>query len=338
MKFVDEAIVTVQSGNGGRGCVSFRRERFVERGGPDGGNGGDGGDVILRASSRQRTLYPFRFQKTFKAKNGGGGEGRQRHGKNGTPVIIEIPTGTVVSNLDTGEIIKDFLTDGETVVLAKGGQGGRGNKNFATSTHRAPKFAQPGIPGQQITLKLVLKLIAEVGIIGLPNAGKSTLISVISAARPKIAEYPFTTITPNIGIVKVSWGEPFAVADIPGLIEGAHKGAGLGTRFLRHIERTLILVHVIDADSIDESDPLKDYRIINRELGSYSEKLLEKPRIVVLNKIDLLEAQKKAELFKDAFCKERDDDVLIISAATTEGIDHLKERLAKAVDKLHETP
>lgn len=336
MKFVDEAIVTVQSGNGGQGCVSFRRERCVERGGPDGGDGGVGGDVILKTSSRSRTLYPFRFQKEFKAKNGGHGEGNQKHGRNGNSVTIEIPQGTVVSDHETGEIIGDFTQEGQVVVVAKGGRGGKGNKHFASSTHRAPRFAQPGEPGQQLTLKLVLKLIADVGIIGLPNAGKSTLISVMSAARPKIADYPFTTLTPNIGMVNAGWGEPFAVADIPGLIEGAHQGAGLGIQFLKHIERTRLLVHLIDAGEIDENDPLSTYRTIQKELSLYSETLPEKPMMVVLNKIDLSEARKKAELFIDAFSRERDAEVILISAATTEGIDDLKKRLAKRVETLHE--
>ncbi len=337
MKFVDEATVTVQSGNGGRGCVSFRRERFVERGGPDGGDGGEGGDVILKTSSRSRTLYPFRFEKLFKAKNGGHGEGSQKHGRNGEPVIIEIPRGTVVFDLDTGEVVGDFTEEGQSIVVAKGGRGGKGNKHFATSTHRAPRFAQPGEPGQKFTLKLELKLIADVGIIGLPNAGKSTLISVLSSARPKIADYPFTTLTPNIGMVNAGWGEPFAVADIPGLIEGAHQGAGLGIRFLKHIERTRLLLHLVDAGAIDEADPLQAYRTIEKEISLYSETMQNKPRMVALNKIDLPEARENAQLFIAALAKESDLEVLLISAATTEGIDHLKKRVAQRVETLHES-
>lgn len=337
MKFVDEATVTVQSGDGGRGCVSFRRERFVERGGPDGGDGGVGGDVILKTSSRSRTLYPFRFEKLFKARNGGHGEGGQRHGRNGESVIIEIPRGTVVYDIDTEEMIGDFTEEGQSIVVAKGGRGGKGNKHFATSTHRAPKFAQPGEPGQKLTLKLELKLIADVGIVGLPNAGKSTLISVLSSARPKIADYPFTTLTPNIGMVYAGWGEPFAVADIPGLIEGAHLGAGLGVRFLRHIERTRLLLHLIDVDSIDEADPLSVYHIIENEICSYSENLRHKPRMVVLNKLDLPNAREKAHIFISALGKETDMEVSLISAATTEGIELLKNRVAERVETLHES-
>ena len=334
MKFVDEAFITVQSGNGGRGCVSFRRERCIERGGPDGGDGGDGGDVILKASSRTRTLYPFRYQKLYKAKNGGPGEGKNKHGKNGAPVIIEIPCGTIVSNADTGEIVKDFVHGDDTVVIARGGQGGRGNKSFTTSTHRAPKFAQPGEPGEESTLKLELKLIADVGLVGLPNAGKSTLISVISAAKPKIADYPFTTLIPNIGMVDAGWGEPFAVADIPGLIEGAHEGIGLGIQFLRHIERTGVLVHVIDVSQIDSENPLAQYDTINRELCRYSEDLAHKPQIVVLNKMDLPNADERSASFIRAYGNS--DNVYLVSAATTQGIDRLKNRLAEAVYHHHE--
>lgn len=334
MKFVDEAIITVQSGNGGRGCVSFRRERFIERGGPDGGDGGDGGDVILRTSPGKRTLYEFRYQKLFKAQNGSHGEGQQRHGKNGNDVVLDIPPGTVVTDADTGNIIKDFIHTDEKIIIAKGGMGGRGNKRFTTSTNRAPRFAQPGEPGQILKLKLELKLIADVGIIGFPNAGKSTLISVISSARPKIGNYPFTTISPNIGMVQHEWGEPFAVADIPGLIDGAHSGHGLGIKFLRHVERTRILVHMIDASEIDDEDPLKQYHSINKELSLYSDKLAAKPQIIVLNKIDLPESVEKARAFKSAI---PDEHVMTVSAVTTKGIKKLKQRLAKAVEEIHET-
>ena len=238
MKFVDEAIITVQSGNGGSGCVSFRRERFIPRGGPDGGDGGAGGDVILLASPRKRTLHHFQYKKNFKAPNGAHGQGKQKTGKTGEDLTIEVPPGTLVTCIDSGEILKDLTKPDKTFILAKGGRGGQGNIHFKTSTRRAPRFAQPGEPGQTLTVKLELKLLADVGIIGLPNAGKSTLISTISSARPKIGNYPFTTLTPNLGVVQNPKGEPFIIADIPGLIEGAHQGAGLGTRFLRHIEST----------------------------------------------------------------------------------------------------
>ncbi|MGD1972142.1 MAG: GTPase ObgE, partial [Desulfobacterales bacterium] len=228
MKFIDEAMITVQSGDGGRGCVSLRREKYVPRGGPDGGDGGKGGDVILKSSLHRRTLYPFQFKRQFKAEKGAHGQGKQKTGRNGSDLIIEIPPGTLVKDTATGEVIKDFTTTGESFTVVKGGRGGLGNARFKTSTNRTPRYAQPGEAGQTRQLKLELKLLADVGIIGLPNAGKSTLISVISSASPKIANYPFTTLTPTLGVVETEWGDPFVVADIPGLIEGAHEGAGLG--------------------------------------------------------------------------------------------------------------
>jgi GTP-binding protein len=327
VKFIDEAIITVQSGNGGRGCVSFRREKFIERGGPDGGDGGDGGSVILKTVAGKRTLYEFRYRKDIKAQDGAPGEGQQRYGKKGADVVIELPPGTVVTDLETGEVIHDFVDVGEEVVVARGGMGGQGNKKFATARNRVPRFAQPGEPGVELELKLELKLLADVGIIGFPNAGKSTLISVISSARPKIAGYPFTTLTPNIGMVKHEWGEPFAVADIPGLIEGAHTGLGLGIQFLRHAERNKFLLHLIDVSSIDPEDPLKDYNALNRELALFSETLAEKEQIVVLNKMDLPEAEERAEIFEKAIGKR----VLRISAATTQGIHELKATMAAMV-------
>jgi len=330
VKFIDEAIITVQSGDGGAGCVSFRREKFIPRGGPDGGDGGKGGDVIFKTTSRKRTLYDFRFQKHFKAKNGKSGQGSSRTGGNGSELIIKIPAGTVISQSETDKIIKDFVDTDDTFIIAAGGRGGQGNQRFKTSTNRAPKFAQPGEPGQTLKLKLELKLLADVGIIGLPNAGKSTLISVISSARPKIDNYPFTTLSPNLGIVNTGWGEPFAVADIPGLIEGAHQGAGLGIRFLRHIERTRILIHLVDAAAIDVNDPMKAYRAINREIGLYSRELSKRLQVVVLNKLDLPEAQTSAEAFKAAA---GNIDVLLISAVTGKGTQALKSRLAEILNR-----
>ncbi len=330
MKFIDEAIITVQSGDGGRGCVSFRREKFIERGGPDGGDGGRGGDVLFRSTSQKRTLYQFRYKKKFKAGNGGYGQGKQKHGKNGRDLIIEIPPGTIIFEAETGESLFDFDGPDEAFVAAKGGRGGQGNKRFTTSKNRAPRFAQPGEPGETRELRLELKLIADAGIIGLPNAGKSTLISVLSSARPKTGAYPFTTLTPNLGVVQNEWGEPFTVADIPGLIEGAHKGTGLGIKFLRHIERTRVLIHLVDASGIDREEPLKDYVTINRELSLYSEKLAKKPQIVVLNKADLPETDKAAESFRAAL---KDEDVLFISAAAGKGIDKVISRLIKILDR-----
>ncbi|MDD2390734.1 MAG: GTPase ObgE [Desulfobacterales bacterium] len=333
MKFIDEATVTVQSGNGGRGCVSFRREKFIPLGGPDGGDGGDGGSVIFVASLRKRTLYHFRYQKVFKAQNGGYGQGKQKTGKKGDNIVIEIPPGTLVTDVGTQEVIKDFVEPGDTLVIAKGGRGGQGNLRFKTSTNRAPRFAQPGESGQTLILNLELKLLADVGIVGLPNAGKSTLISVISSAKPKIAEYPFTTITPNLGVVKPGQGEPFVVADIPGLIEGAHTGIGLGIQFLKHIERTRILVHLIDAAAIDPAAPLHAYDIINTELLKYSQLLVEKPQIVVLNKLDVPGAEVGAQRFRDAL---KDKPVLSVSAATRHGIDALLSQIVLMLDRLHE--
>ncbi|WP_300666994.1 GTPase ObgE [Desulfoluna sp.] len=329
MKFIDEATITVQSGNGGRGCVSFRREKYIERGGPDGGDGGGGGDVVLEATADTRTLYEFRHNRLIKAENGGYGSGAKRHGKNGTDIVVYLPAGTVVSNAETGEIIRDFVNPGERFVIAKGGQGGRGNKRFTTARNRAPRFAQTGEPGESLIIHLELKLLADVGIIGFPNAGKSTLIRVISSARPKTADYPFTTLTPSIGMVQSEWGEPFAVADIPGLIEGAHEGIGLGTTFLKHIERTRMLVHLIDVSDIDPENPLAQFNAINRELFLFSDKLKEKEQLVVLNKLDLTGAEEKAEAFEKAL---GEIPVLRISAASTQGVDVLKEKLNQAVN------
>ena len=329
MKFIDEAIITVQSGDGGKGCLSFRREKFIPRGGPDGGDGGKGGDIILSTTSRKRTLYQFRYQRHFKAKNGAHGQGKQKTGKKGRNLTIELPPGTLVIDADTGHLIKDLVDTGETIVILKGGRGGQGNTRFKTSTHRTPRFAQPGEPGETRTLKLELKLLADVGIIGLPNAGKSTLIAAISSARPKIANYPFTTLTPSLGVVQTDWAEPFVVADIPGLIKGAHQGTGLGIKFLRHIERTRILVHLIDVSSIDPDDPLKEYHTINQELVMYDEKLVQKPQIVVLNKLDLPEAQNAAEIFQSAV---KDKKVLFISALTGLGLEQLKSQIVQLLD------
>jgi len=329
VKFIDEAIITVQSGDGGSGCVSFRREKFIPRGGPDGGDGGKGGDVVLRTTLRKRTLQHFQFKRQFKAKNGASGQGKQKTGKNGQELIIEIPPGTLVSDAVSGQILKDLTKPGETFIAAKGGRGGQGNRRFKTSKNRTPRFSQPGEPSETLTLKLDLKLLADVGIIGLPNAGKSTLISFISSAKPKIGNYPFTTLSPNLGVVQTPWGEPFVVADIPGLIEGAHKGAGLGIKFLRHIERTRILVHLIDVLSIDLDDPLKVYYTINNELAMYSTGLAEKPQIVVLNKLDIPDADESANIFKSAA---KDKKVFLISAINGTGIDELKSQIVKLLD------
>jgi GTPase len=332
VKFFDETFITVQSGDGGRGCVSFRREKFIPRGGPDGGDGGHGGDVILKSTSQRRTLYPFRFKREFKAKNGGHGQGRKKTGKNGEDLVIEIPPGTLIKDAETDDLLKDFTQPDESFIIAKGGRGGQGNSRFKTSTHRTPRFAQPGESGQFFKLKLELKLIADVGLIGLPNAGKSTLISAISSATPKIADYPFTTLTPNLGVVQTGWGEPFVVADIPGLIEGAHKGAGLGIRFLRHIERTHILIHLVDTSIIDPQDPLAGYETINGELAGFSRQLAEKPQILVLNKMDLPGTDRTAKILQEEL---KDREVLLISAVTREGVEELILKIIERLDRFH---
>ncbi|MDO8944459.1 MAG: GTPase ObgE [Desulfobacterales bacterium] len=332
MKFIDEAIITVRSGDGGNGCLSFRREKYVPLGGPDGGDGGKGGDVTLVSSQDRRTLYPFRFKHEFTAPRGGGGEGRQRTGKSGSDLVIEVPPGTIVRDAETGDIIKDFCLPGESFIIARGGRGGKGNTHFKSSTHRTPRFSQPGEAGEVKQLKLELKLLADVGIIGFPNAGKSTLISVISAARPKIADYPFTTLVPNLGVVKAGDREPFVVADIPGLIAGAHTGAGLGIRFLRHIERTRMLVHLIDASAIDLENPLEAYAAINTELSSYSPDLARKPQIIVLNKLDLPGTEERARAFKAALKKRA--KLYLISAATVKGVDQLLAQISNRLDEL----
>jgi GTP-binding protein len=331
VKFIDEAVITVQSGKGGSGCVSFRRERHIPRGGPDGGDGGMGGDVIMVSSPSKRTLYDFRYQKLLKAQNGTGGLGKDKTGKAGEDLIVEIPAGTLVSDVQTGQLIKDFTTPGEKIVIANGGRGGLGNARFKTSTHRTPRFAQPGEPGETFEVKLDLKLIADVGLIGLPNAGKSTLISRISAAKPKIAHYPFTTLTPNLGVVQPPFGEPFVVADIPGLIEGAHAGAGLGIKFLRHVERTRILVHLIDVADLDPSDILGTFNTINNELQLYSAELAQKPQFIVINKMDLTGADEAAEQFRTSL---GDRDVMLISAVTGQGV---KQLLSKIVQMINQT-
>ncbi len=333
MKFIDEATITVQSGDGGRGCVSFRREKFIPRGGPNGGDGGKGGDVILMASAKKRTLYDFRNKNRLSAKNGSPGLGKNKSGKSGTDLIIEIPEGTIVSDMDTGSIIKDFTKPGENFVVAKGGQGGQGNARFKSSTNRTPRFAQPGEPGETFSLALELKLLADVGIIGLPNAGKSTLINSISSARSKIGSYPFTTLTPSLGVVYTPWGEPFVVADIPGLIEGAHTGAGLGINFLRHIERTRILIHLIDLSEVTPDDPLHNYNVVCRELERHNKMLAEKPQIVVLNKLDIAGTEQTADIFQKATGEQK---ALSISAITGKGLDELRSRIVQLLDRTDE--
>lgn len=333
IKFVDEAKIYVKSGHGGRGCVSFRREKFVPRGGPNGGDGGDGGDVIVIGRENMRSLLDYHYKRHYRAQNGEHGKGKDRHGKNASTLLIPVPVGTVVKDFLTGEILGDVTEDNQTLVIARGGRGGRGNARFATSTNQAPRYAQPGEEGEERTLILELKLLADVGIIGFPNAGKSTLISRISAARPKIADYPFTTLIPNLGVVRYNEEKTFVVADIPGLIKGAHEGAGLGIKFLRHIERTKVLIHLLDLSPFTERDPIEDYRVMNKELEAYSPELKNKPQIIAPNKIDITEAKEKLKEIKNYF-KKFGIKVFPISSVTGEGIKELVEEVGKRLEGL----
>jgi GTP-binding protein len=335
MKFIDEVKIRVIAGDGGRGCVSFRREKFVPRGGPSGGNGGNGGDVIAVADPQLTTLLDLRYQKLYKAGRGQHGMGSDCHGHRGDDRIIKVPVGTIIRDATTGELIGDLQAAGERVIVATGGRGGKGNAHFVSSTHRSPRFAQPGEPGEERELDIELRLLADVGIIGLPNAGKSTLISVISSVRPKIADYPFTTLVPNLGVVGYD-DKSFVVADIPGLIEGAHEGHGLGHKFLRHVTRTSLLIHLIDGSQINSDDPLKDWRTVNHELALFDPALAQKPQIVVINKIDLAEAREQAQ----AVARELPQPYrppYLISAATTEGIQALVQTVGRKIAALKQT-
>jgi GTP-binding protein len=335
MKFIDEVKIRVIAGDGGRGCVSFRREKFVPRGGPSGGNGGNGGDVIAVADPQLTTLLDLRYQKLYKAGRGQHGMGSDCHGHRGDDRIIKVPVGTIIRDATTGELIGDLQAAGERVIVATGGRGGKGNAHFVSSTHRSPRFAQPGEPGEERQLDIELRLLADVGIIGLPNAGKSTLISVISSVRPKIADYPFTTLVPNLGVVGYD-DKSFVVADIPGLIEGAHQGHGLGHKFLRHVTRTSLLIHLIDGSQIDPDDSLKDWRTVNEELALFDPALAQKPQIVVINKIDLAEAREHARAFAKEI-PERYRPLYLISAATTEGVQTLVQTVGRKIAALKQT-
>jgi len=328
MRFVDEVTIRVQAGKGGNGCVSFRREKYVPKGGPDGGDGGRGGDVILEASERKHTLLDFRYRHIFKAGSGRHGEGQNRHGRSGEDLVLEVPVGTIVKVPETGEVLADLLQRGDRFIAAQGARGGRGNARFVSSTRQVPRFAQDGQDGEERELLLELKLIADVGLVGLPNAGKSTLITAISAARPKIADYPFTTLVPNLGVVQYEDAPPFVVADIPGLIEGAHKGAGLGTRFLRHIERTRILVHLVDAAGLPAEDFLEPYLRIEKELESYSETMAGKDRVIVLNKIDLVPDPARLEAIAAPY-RETGYPVILVSALVKKGVRDLVRILTR---------
>jgi GTP-binding protein len=336
--FIDEAKIRVKAGDGGNGCMAFRREKFVPRGGPSGGDGGKGGDVVMESSERHNTLVHFRFNPEYKAERGRHGEGANKTGRDGNNVVLKVPVGTIVYDDETGEKVFDFSGPDQRIVIARGGRGGRGNARFATSVHQAPRAHEAGRPGEERVYRLELKLLADVGLVGYPNVGKSTLISRISAARPKIADYPFTTLEPNLGVVAVGDTKDeisFVVADIPGLIEGAHGGAGLGTQFLRHIERTRLLVHLVDvSDGSGRDDVVKDVDVILGELSSFGAHLEEKPMIMVASKMDVANKDKLAKLKRYATKKKW--KLYEISAVTGKGIEELKYAIAKEVDALRE--
>jgi len=331
MQFIDYVKIHVKAGDGGRGCVSFRREKNVPRGGPDGGDGGRGGHVIVTATNELNTLLDLKYRRLYRAERGRHGMGKKMHGKDGDDLRITVPVGTVIKDADTGKIITDLDLEGSDSVVARGGRGGLGNAHFVTPVRRAPRFAQPGEKGEERWLIIELKLLADVGLIGLPNAGKSTLLSVISSARPKIADYPFTTLVPTLGMVKLSNFKSFVVADIPGLIEGAHKGVGLGSQFLRHVERTSVILHLIDISKMAEGDPVENFEKINRELGLHSPTLMEKDQAVVATKLDIAD-KRGLDMLKE-YCKINNIDFFPISAVTGEGI---KELLPYLVAKVEE--
>jgi len=335
--FIDRVKIKIKAGDGGNGVTAFRREKFVPRGGPSGGDGGNGGDVWLESDEGINTLLHLRFNPEHKAERGRHGEGSNRFGKHGEDAVIKVPVGTQVFDAGSNDLLFDFTEPGQRFLAAKGGKGGWGNAHFATPTRRAPKFHYQGRPGQEKELQLELKLIADVGLVGFPNAGKSTLISVISAARPKIADYPFTTLEPNLGVVDMGDYKTFVVADIPGLIEGASEGAGLGDRFLRHVERTKLMLHLVDVSSFSGRDPVSDYEIINRELAAYNEDLAARPQIVVATKIDVMDDPERLEDLRKRAVKDG-KPFFAISSATREGVDQLLFEVVKHLDVLTEKP
>lgn len=327
-RFVDQATIYVKAGDGGAGCVSFRREKFVPKGGPDGGDGGRGGSVVLRADEGLSTLLDFRYRRVFRAQRGGHGEGGNRTGRSAPDLVIPVPVGTVVKDATTGEVLADLTEHGQVAVVARGGRGGRGNARFATPTRRAPRYAEPGEKGEERTLLLELRLLADAGLVGKPNAGKSTLLARMSAARPKIADYPFTTLHPNLGVVSLGLGQSFVLADLPGLVEGAHQGAGLGHRFLRHVSRTRVLAYVLDA-ALSE-DPLQDLETLRSELAAYDPSLVERAKVVALNKVDLPEGRRRAEALKGVL-EGRGYHVFLTSGVTGEGVHLLAAKLWELV-------
>jgi GTP-binding protein len=329
MGFIDEVLITVRSGDGGKGCVSFRREKFIPKGGPDGGDGGKGGSVFFRATERLATLIDFKYRRLFRARNGEPGKGKSQTGKNGKDIRIEVPIGTLLYDEETCQEIADLVHDGQEVLVLEGGQGGRGNQHFATSTNRAPRMAQPGIPGKEKRLRLSLKSLADIGLIGLPNAGKSTLLSRLTTAKPKIADYPFTTLTPNLGVMTLAEDKTLTVADIPGLVEGAGEGKGLGHRFLKHIERTQLLLHVMDVTYSPAQSLLEDFLVVRKELEDYHVNVAAKDQIAVINKIDLYSMQHRdVRKVKEAL-RNLGIESYPVSALTGEGIEDLKIALLR---------
>ncbi len=333
--FVDEVEIKVEAGNGGDGCTAFRREKFVPMGGPYGGNGGHGSDIIFKVDEGLHTLLDLRYQKLIKGKKGENGRGKNQHGKGADPIIIKVPQGTVVTDLDTGLILADLSKKDQEEVIAKGGRGGRGNTAFKTQMNTAPDYSENGEEGEKKNLKVEVKMLADVGLVGLPSVGKSTIISMVSRSKPKIAAYHFTTLNPNLGVVRASDGRSFVMADLPGLIEGASKGEGLGDKFLKHIERTKVIAHVIDMSASEGRDPYEDYVLINKELEAFNEKLIKKPQIIIANKMDLEQAKEELEKFKQ---KVGDVEIFEVSAATNTGLQKVVDRLADLVDEVPNSP
>lgn len=334
--FVDEVEIKVEAGNGGDGCTAFRREKYIAMGGPYGGNGGHGSDIIFKVDEGLHTLLDLRYQKTIKGKKGENGRGKNQHGKGADPVIVKVPIGTVVTDLDTGLILADLSKKNQEELIAKGGRGGRGNTFFKTQTNTAPDYSENGEEGEHKTLKVEVKMLADVGLVGLPSVGKSTIISCVSKSKPKIAAYHFTTLNPNLGVVRASDGRSFVMADLPGLIEGASLGEGLGDKFLRHIERTKVIAHVIDMSAQELRDPYEDYLLINKELKDFNEKLIKKPQIIIANKMDLPNAKENLEIFRKKL--DKDIEIYEISAATNKGLEKVVDRLTDLVDEIPNNP
>ena len=331
--FIDRAKISIKAGDGGDGMSSFRREKYAPKGGPNGGDGGRGGDIVFLADRNMNTLLDFRYKKKFKAHKGGDGEDTNKFGRHAEAVVVKVPVGTLVFDEETDELIADLVEDGQTAIVGRGGRGGRGNARFANSVNRAPTFAEHGEPGEERNLRMELKLLADVGLVGYPSVGKSSIIATVSAARPDIAAYHFTTLTPVLGIVKIDDQTNFVMADIPGLIEGAHEGKGLGHDFLRHIERTRLIVHVLDVSGMEGRDPMEDYRKINKELAAYNERLASRPQIIAANKMDLPDARSNYPAIEAAL-KAEGREVFPVSAATGEGLQPLVQRIAEMLATL----